>query len=580
MLAAPLFLRNAYYLGLVQLIGIYTIVSQGNGVIVGYAGQFTLGQGAVYAVGAYASAILAVSLGWSVWLSVVGATAISALIGLVLGLPALRLRTHYLAMTTLGFALVVPQLILNWERLTGGWSGISGIPRPSIGDHVFTRMEYYYVIAAATVLMLWFTHNLLRSRWRLGFLAIHDSELATASLGISVYRVKLTAFLIASVLTGFGGALYAHYLGFISPDNFRLDMSILFLTTVVIGGPATFSGPLLGTIIFVLLPELLVGLRDYLLVVYGGLLVVSQMVIPDGVVGAVSGLWQRLRRPGVVRGSALAPLGLDRELSRFRRPLAAGTELLRLNALTKRFGGVAALSDVDMTVRTGTVHALIGPNGSGKTTLLNLISGFYPASAGQIVFRGQVRRKTTPDAIALDGIARTFQKPKIFLHLTVLENVMVGFFPHERTGVVGAMLALPRARAERHRSRERAEELLRFVGLYDRRDDLAKNLPHGQQRFLEIARALTLDPHLVLLDEPAAGLSGAELDQLVDLILHLKAQGRAILLVEHHVNMVMKVADRITVLNHGQKICDGTPDEVRNSPEVIAAYLGTSAAHA
>lgn len=575
MLVAPLFLRNFYYLGLIQLVGIYTIVSLGNGLIVGYAGQFTLGQGAVYAVGAYASAILTVSVGLPVWVSILGATLISALIGLVLGLPALRLRTHYLAMTTLGFALVVPQLILNWEKLTGGWSGLGDIPRPALGSHVLTRMEYYYLVAAATVLMLWFTHNLLRSRWRLGFLAIHDSELATSSLGISVYRVKLVAFLIASVLTGFGGALYAHYLGFISPDNFRLDMSIFFLITVVIGGPATLSGPLLGTVIFVFLPELLVSMKDYLLVVYGLLLVISQAIIPAGLVGALSSLWQRLRGRAAVRGGGLAPLGADAGLHRYRPVLLPDSELLRVRGLSKQFGGVAALTGVDLTIRAGTIHALIGPNGSGKTTLLNLISGFYPASSGSIVFLGAERKKNSPDAIAREGIARTFQKPKIFPHLTVLENVMVGFFTRERAGLADAVLWLSRARADRRYSTERAEELLKFTGLYERRHDLAKNLPHGQQRFLEIARALTLDPFLVLLDEPAAGLSGTELEQLVELIARLKAQGRSVLLVEHHVNMVMQLADWITVLNHGMKICEGSPEHVRQSPEVIAAYLGT-----
>jgi len=572
----------SYLNGPIQLIAVYVIVSLGVSITLGFAGQFTLGYGAVFAAGAYTSALLISDAGWPVWSAFLAAVVVGGAIGTVLGLPALRLKSHYLAMVTLGFAVIVPELIRAWDSVTHGFAGVGGIERISFGSGELSSDAFYYVVAVAAVLMLWLAHNLLSSLWRNALLAVHGDELAAAALAVPVYRVKVVAFLIASVLAGFGGALYASYIGFVSPDTFTVELSILFLTIIVIGGEYHIAGPVIGAAFFVLLPQYLAAVRDYSVVIYGATLVVAPMLIPNGMVGVPSQLrsgWRRLRGRGTseqpVAGTRPAAAAVTAGLS--MPPLeghSPGEGLLEATGITKRFGGITALSDVDLRVRGGTIHALIGPNGSGKTTLLNVLSGIYPPEEGQVVLGGDDVSGRPVSVVARNGLGRTFQTPRLFRHLTVVENVEVALFHDRSVGFLPTVLQLPAATRSRLDQRQAAEGLLAFVGLADYADSPATSLPLGKARLLEVARALAANPGVVLLDEPAAGLAGEDLDALSEMIVRLRDLRYGVVLVEHHVEMVFELADEVTVLQDGRTIATGRPEQVQIDTKVQEAYLG------
>lgn len=567
---------ESYLHGPIQVIAIYSIVAIGVSTSLGYAGQFTLGFGAVYAVGAYGAGVLIVDHGWSPWLAFAAGTVLGGLVGTVLGLPALRLQSHYLAMVTLGFALVVPQLLLAWKGLTGGFTGLGGIERPSLAGEL-DRDQYYYVVCAFCVLVFWLMRNLLRSRWRLGFLAVHDDELAAGALGLPVYRLKVVSFVVASLLAGLGGALYASYIGFLSPENFSVDISILFLAIVVVGGQVSVAGPILGSAIFVLLPQYLASVRDYSVLIYGSVLIFASMIIPNGLTGG----WHQLRRGLRARMGDRLPMPapgdhVEEPAGTIDGPAAVkGGEVLTATRLSKAFGGVSAVDGVDLVVRAGMVHALIGPNGAGKTTVLNLLSGVYAPDTGSIVLGGEDVTGWAPSKVARQGLSRTFQTPRTFGHLSTADNVGAALFSRGSDRMVEVLLDLPGARRERERRREQVAALLGFAGLTDLAANPPASLPLGTQRLVELVRAAAARPSVLLLDEPAAGLSGEELDALVDMIKLLRDVGFGILLVEHHVDLVFELADQVTVIEDGRMIAAGDPASVQSSEKVIAAYLGT-----
>lgn len=576
----------AYLNGPVQLVAIYAIVCAGVMLTLGFAGQFTLGYGAVYAVGAYTSGLLIVNEDWPVVAGMGAAMVTSAIIGTILGLPALRLRSHYLGMVTLGFAVVTPQLLRAWDGLTGGFAGVGGIERPSLGSDELTSDAYYYFVAACAVVVLWLMTNLLRSRWRLAFLAVHDDELAAVSVGVPVYRVKIVAFLIASILAGLGGALYASYIGYISPDVFTVEISILFLTIVVVGGQFSLWGAAIGSLIFVIAPQELASFDRYSILIYGFALILVPMVMPDGIAGGLGRLSARVRHligstkptepgePGEP-GEREDASDADRPGAlAWTPPVGIGEVVLSARGMRRAFTGVVAVDGVDLSVRAGTVHALLGPNGSGKTTLLNLLSSVSPSDAGEVHLLGSDVTGSSPHVLAHLGVGRTFQTPRLFGHLSVVENVMTAVAPARRARFIEVFLGLPGARHETRQSRAEAMACLRFVGLEDRADDRVDSLPLGKQRMLEIGRALAGSPAVVLLDEPAAGLAGDDLRELQDMIIALRDRGNAVLLVEHNVELVFALADEVTVLESGACIAYGNPGEVQASPAVIEAYLG------
>lgn len=573
----PQMTGDSYHTYLLTTVGIYAVVAMGLNLLFGYTGQVSLGHGALVAVGAYTAAILMTDSGWSFWPAAIAAAGVAGVVGSVMALPALRLSSWHVALITLFFALVTRSVLVELRDLTGGWSGILGVPRPAIGGTELTDMQLLWIVLGLNVVVFLGLRNLVRSRLGAAMLAVRDAPEAGRTVGVRIVRVKLFAFAASAALAGLGGALLAAQEGAVTPDLFPLDFSIFFLIVVIIGGAGRLAGPLIGTLVFFAVPELLTGLAEWRGLVYGLALMALMVFAPTGVVG----LWDRFRSTLAWRrtGSSAAAVAIsDGEIHSdpavdLRLPPSEPSGL-RVTDVRKAFGGVQALDGAELDVEPGSVHVIVGPNGSGKTTLLNAITGFVLPDDGSILLDGSELRGRRAEAIARSGVARTFQTARLLPEASALENVLLGAYARERATGVELVVRGPRAVRERAALQREAEDLLAFVGLGDHRDTPAASLPHGGQRLLEVARALLARPRLLLMDEPAAGLSLTELEALGRLIGRIRASGVTVLLVEHHVELVAEVADRVTVLDRGRVLVSGPPETALADERVVEAYLG------
>lgn len=558
---------NEYWALIATRACIYWVLVAGLNLIVGFAGQLAIGYVALLAIGAYTASVLTAGTVMEplpAFAALGIAAAAGAVAGVIVGLPALRLRTFYFAMTTLGFATIVTQITLAWQDVTGG--GI-GIPGPSLPAPMDTAWGFYYFCLGVAVVCTWATANLARSRFGRALVAIRDSEVAAEASGIAKPKLLAMVFLLAGALAAFAGGLFATLQTYITPDAFTFDLSLLFFIAVLIGGRGSILGPLLGTILLTLLPEVAAPLAAWSTFLYAALLLVIVLAIPGG----IAALLDRSGRRALPEDRAIRP----REAA-LRRLIGERGEraMLSLKGIVLAFGGVRAIDGIDLDLRQGEVHGLIGPNGSGKTTTLNVISGYYRPQEGGMTLAGAELPAGRPAGRAGRGIARTFQTPRMIGEATVLENVMIGATVEGRAGFLEALLSLPRQRAEERAMADRARLALDAVGLGGLAEARADRLQHSELRFMEIARALMLRPEFLMLDEPAAGLSVEEIKRLGSLIRAISRQGVGVLLVEHHADLIFDICDRVTVLNLGRVLAAGTPAEIRVHKEVVSAYLG------
>jgi|WetSurMetagenome_2_1015567.scaffolds.fasta_scaffold06381_3 ABC-type branched-subunit amino acid transport system ATPase component/ABC-type branched-subunit amino acid transport system permease subunit len=592
-LLLPRLITSSYWLNLINLAISFSVACLGLNIVLGYAGQLSLAQAAFWGVGAYTSAILTTQLGLPVWTGMFAAFFVAALCGVLLGIPTLKLSGHYLAMATIGFGIILQLILVNEIWLTNGSDGITKIPSPWIGSfELKDPATFFYVAAVSLILLTWGAIRLKNSRVGRAFMAIRENEMAAGATGVDTTYYKIIAFALSAGYAGVGGWLFAHGGShYISPDTFSFEQSVILLVMTVLGGNGSAIGSIVGGTLLTLLPEVLRFLKDSYMMVYAAGIVLIMIFMPRGIAGLVGNLPASLRfrtwwnadstaARQVAAASSQENSGGSRKTYRPEDCAGAGEVLLTVKGLAKHFGGLKAVDGVDMQVRRGEIQALIGPNGSGKTTILNMLSGLYIPTAGEISLGGAAIAGKKPHAITSLGMARTFQNIRLFGELTVLENVLIGRHCHSRAGLFASILRLPSQKAEEAGIRAKALEMLEFVGLKGKEFAQANSLPYGQQRLLELARALASDPQLLLLDEPAAGLNAAETDALVGLLFQICTRGVTILLVEHDMNLVMNVSDHITVLNFGRKIAEGSAEEIEKNQEVIDAYLGTEVGNA
>ena len=575
---------SAYAFTVLTLMGIWSIAALGLNVITGYAGQFNLGIGVYMGTGAYATAMLTTVAGFDFWAALPCALGISAVMGFLTGLPALRVRDDSLVVFTIGLVFVFESLLVYLPYF-GGPVGIGRIPHVFIGGTPLGTEAYLALVIAGLVIVATVSMYLRRSWLGLAWAGIRENELATDVIGIHPARFKLYAFTVGATMAGLAGVLYAHFIHYVTPYDFGFLPSIYVLVMIVFGGLGTIRGAIFGACFLTLLPELFRFVQDYRNLIYGAMLIGLMLYEPDGVLGKNSGTWRLLQDccdgiAGWFSGNASAPrvahsvsAAATIEPALARDAILPGSEsntVLETRNLTRRFGGLVAVNDVSIAVATKEIFGVIGPNGAGKTTFFNLLSGTVPSTSGEIRLRNEPIHGLPPYRIAQRGIGRTFQIVRPFSELTVLENVLAGIGSRYCTGFSSA---LGRHHTRVHRDEARA--ILERTGLIDHENETSRNLPLGLLRRLEIARALGLLPDLILLDESFSGLSHRECGSLFQLVHDLRDRGATIILIEHNMQITMNICDRIAVLDHGIKIAEGLPNEIRNDARVVAAYLGS-----
>lgn len=567
-----------YYNGLVAGAAITAILTMSMNLAMGYGGILSLMHTGLQLAGGYAVAHIVVHLTGSWLVGLVISVGVSAAIGALILVVSLRATSLYFSMITLAANLILVEVGREWDPVTGGIIGISGVT-PTMGDVVISKDHFYYVVLGFLAAVYLIQRNLIRSGLGRSFMAVRESPETASALTIWPAKTKLLLFTISGGLAGLSGGLFALQLGFVNPDVGLLENGLVVFVGLFLGGIGTLAGPVLGVAAIALVTELIKEQARYSTLILGLILLGSLLLLPKGIVGSWrDNRWHRLRRPNHDLGLSAVPTNVARPLQEMLhppgQPLTGGT-ILECRQIVKHFGGVRAVDGVDLRVRPATIHGLIGPNGSGKSTLISCLTRFQQIDSGEIWIRGALAPKTAR-LVARAGVTRVFQKPHIFEQGSVLDNVLTGFRGHETYSWSGAVLRSPRFRRQEHSSRIEAAALLDFAGLAPWASAPAGSLSHGQRRLLEVVRALATRPALLILDEPATGLTLPEVESLAHLCRTLRDEGIAVLIVEHNVAFIMDICDEITVLESGRVIEQGTPAEVQASPAVRGAYLGST----
>ena len=608
----------------------YATLALGLNIVVGFAGLLDLGYAAFFAIGAYYYGIFTafqvmplwspfwnplavvglvekinqggpdlVHFTLSFWIALPTAAVVAAFFGVVFGAPTLRLRGDYLAIVTLGFGEIVPIVARNMDSVTNGAAGLNGVQAPSLFGQSFgvSATPYYYVGMLLVALLIFVSIRLRDSRIGRAWMAIREDEIAAGAMGVNLVRFKLLAFAIGAAFAGMTGVFFVAKLQTATPEMFGFPVSTMILVMVVLGGMGSVWGVVLGAAILQLLQSwFLEDLTGWIHALgdLTGIEALNQVDLVQSIeliFGIILVVMMLFRREGLIPANRKTEaLSFDAQHAVVRRGGFTGLEALgtqdheggnalEVRGVTVRFGGLTALNKVDITVPAGGVVAVIGPNGSGKSTLFNVITGLTPADGGSIKFHGNELLGLPPHDILKIGVARTFQNIRLFPNLTVLGNVLVGQHSRLRTGPFGAVLRLPGTRREEARARDWAMTIIGLFGnrLTPRADQLVSALSYANRRRVEIARALASQPKILLLDEPTAGMNPAETLELAEQIKSLHGLGLTILLIEHKLDVVTRLADTVIVLDHGDKITEGKPDEVRRNEEVLRAYLGRAA---
>jgi len=580
--------KNDYIFTTANLLAINIIAVTGLNILIGATGQVSIGHAAFMGITAYISAILSSNYGVPVWMSCLISLFIVGLVALMIAIPTLRLEGNYLVMATLGFNIVIQIIMNQWESVTGGPSGLAGIPRLSLGTfRIENDRQFFWVIWSIALFLIWITINLERTKVGRAFKAIRANKVASEVSGVAVHRYRSIAFVISAIYAGIAGFFYAHYMTFISPKTFGILTSLQWLTMSVLGGMGNIWGGILGTAFLTVLPEFLHKLEDLHILFYGSILMGVLIFCPEGLVPALvklSGIFGHGKtnspnQPSRINNtnSNVIAIGTDNKSLFLPSSDHSGEAVLKLEQVSLNFGGLRVLHNITLEFPSNAIHAIIGPNGAGKTTLLNVICAIVEAKEGSIKLleNGQsLSLDRCSTHIIAQKIGRTFQVSQIFPGMTVLEHVLIGMHKDIRENLMAGLMGLPSFQKKVRLYEEEALNLLDMFGLREKAFSRAETLSLFEHKLLEIARAIAGRPVFVLLDEPAGGLSSMEKSDIGWLITKISRSGIGVIFIDHHMDMVANLADRVVVLHQGMVIADGSPKEISNNPEVIGAYLG------
>jgi branched-chain amino acid transport system permease protein len=569
--AYPVLSDDRYYQNMIILSLTFAIGATGLNIITGYGGYVSLGQGAFIGLGGYTAAILSTKVGGNPFVWVPAAGVVAGLFAAALGVIAMRARGHTFVILTIVFLFLLQIVTINWRSLTNGTAGLTmPLPRWSVD---IANWPFYYALFGLLVLSIALSWWIRRTKFGMGLVAIREDEDKAETVGIDTPVYKILGFVASTVFVGMAGAVYGYYLSFVDPlGMFNILLSVQIVLSVLLGGRGTLWGPVLGAFIVEPLNEFAnnsLGGGNSRLLVFGGLMALVVLFMPRGIVPAITEFLERKRtrgRAGLVGERLGAAIELKKREVPIERPATSGGMLLEVRSLAKRFGGLRAVDACGFGVPEGSITALIGPNGSGKTTLFNLIDGTMSADAGEVWFDGRRIDRMHPWDRAHAGIGRTFQITRLFREMTVLENVVAPVREFRLRQLNADAVSGPEA--------ERAEELLDFVGMLKYRDARASDLSYGQQKLVELAQVLMLDPRLILLDEPAGGINPTLIERMGEMIRELNNRGTTFLVVEHNMPFVLGLCDPVRVLGRGKLMAEGTPHEIQKDPKVLDAYLG------